>query len=60
MAKVVKVKKKDIKTVYGTGKSYLQKDKPYQVHSLVAEKLVKLGAASLTLKGKKDEQTDAV
>lgn len=32
--------------VYGTGKGQLKKDKAYDVHSIVAEKLIKSGAAT--------------
>lgn len=44
-----KVKSKDLKTVYGTGKAkFLENGKPYKVHALAAEKLIKKGVATDT------------
>lgn len=41
-----KVKKRDDKVIYGTGSSkFLAKGKEYKVHSVLAETLVKKGAA---------------
>lgn len=42
-----KVKKNDMKTVYGTGKGkFMAKGKAYKVHRLLGEKLVAAGKAS--------------
>lgn len=47
MAQEEKVKKTDLTTVYGTGKSKnMPLGKEYKVHKLVAEKLLKSGKAS--------------
>ena len=44
--KVVKLEEKTV--VYGTGKSYMKRNKEYKVHPILAEKLSKSGKASAT------------
>ena len=49
MKKEKLVKKNDMVTVYGTGSSKsMAQGKVYQVHSIVAEKLVQRGFASMS------------
>lgn len=50
------VKSKDVSIVIGTGKGNMKKDKPYEVHKLVAEKLIDGGFATA---GKKGKETDS-
>lgn len=52
------IKKDDKVTVYGTGKSYLALNKPYEVHSYVSEKLIELGAATADLVAKKADKAE--
>lgn len=50
------VKAKDKTTVYGTGKSYMVKDKAYEVHPVAAKKLIAKGAATASKDAKKEEK----
>lgn len=49
------VKSKDIQKVVGTGTGNMKKGKVYEVHKLVAEKLIERGFAEAEKKGKETD-----